>query len=336
MNFKAKMNVFIVLGGLVAIIVVLLFFIYLRDFSFGRAPQLGVTFSKSYAEYGLKLDWKQTYLAILDDLQVKNVRVVVQWDQVEPEFSKYEFADFDWMLAEAGQRNVDIILAIGRRTPRWPECHDPSWLGALPAEKIASEQKRLVRDLVEHFKPFDSIKMWQVENEPFLTSFGECPAISVDQIKQEVALVKSLDDRPVLITDSGELSSWFKTAHLGDKFGHTLYRQVYNKYVGYFTYVFPPAYYWYKAKMVGLDALDVIVVELQAEPWVTPGHDLVKDAPMFNQSLTPETLQSNVSYATRTGFPEVYLWGVEWWYWLKVNASDPILWNTAKDLIGKK
>src|SRR3989338_5721806 len=42
----------------------------------------GVTFSKPYAQ-GLGLDWKETYLAILDELNVKNLRIPAYWNELE-------------------------------------------------------------------------------------------------------------------------------------------------------------------------------------------------------------------------------------------------------------
>ncbi len=44
----------------------------------------GTTFSNYYAEE-LGLDWKETYLAILDDLGVKRLRVVAYWREIEPQ-----------------------------------------------------------------------------------------------------------------------------------------------------------------------------------------------------------------------------------------------------------
>jgi len=29
----------------------------------------------------------------------------------------------------------------------------------------------------------------------------------------------------------------------------------------------------------------------------------------------------------------IYLWGSEWWYWLKEKQNDPKIWEEAKNLI---
>ena len=47
----------------------------------------GVAFSKMFAtEMGL--DWRETYLAILDDLRVKRIRLPIYWQDVEAEAGK--------------------------------------------------------------------------------------------------------------------------------------------------------------------------------------------------------------------------------------------------------
>jgi len=90
--------------------------------------QLGVNFSKSYSEY-LGLDWQKTYLAILDELKVKNIRLAAPWNEIEPSIGAWSFAALDWQVAEATKRGVDMTLVVGRRSPHWPECHDPVWIG---------------------------------------------------------------------------------------------------------------------------------------------------------------------------------------------------------------
>ena len=41
-----------------------------------------------------------------------------------------------------------------------------------------------------------------------------------------------------------------------------------------------------------------------------------------------------ISIAQKTGFDTFYLWGAEWWYWLKLHG-DASLWNRAVDLYKK-
>ncbi len=317
---------------LLALAVVLAFVVWWasladNDYSNGKEPVWGVTFSKAQAEY-LGLDWKQMYLAALDDLGVRAVRLSAYWNAIEYEQGKYDFADLDWQITEASKRGARIILAVGRRLPRWPECHDPAWL-----QNDSAEEKlfAFMNETVERYRNNPSIAMWQVENEYFLNLFGECPKADKEQFAREVALVRSLDNRPILVTDSGELSTWRKPAPFGDYLGTTMYRVVWNKFIGYwrYTYIFPPAFYRWKAALVGKPIDRMIGAELQAEPWAPNG--LLNLQPgEYKKSLDAKQFAANVNFARRTGIPEHYLWGVEYWYWLKEKQHDATLWEESK------
>ena len=96
--------------------------------------EYGVTFSQKQAQ-NLGLEWRQVYLSIFDDLGVKKVRLPAYWDEIERQEGSFFWEDLDWQLSEAEKRNVEIVLAVGARLPRWPECHFPSWTnGRLKAQ----------------------------------------------------------------------------------------------------------------------------------------------------------------------------------------------------------
>ncbi|HOZ36395.1 MAG TPA: hypothetical protein PLR18_01015 [bacterium] len=302
--------------------------------------EFGVTFSHKYATEDLGLDWRQAYLAILDDLGVKNLRLVAPWDWVEKEKDIYNFSDLDWMFAEAGKRDVAIVLAIGRRTPRWPECHDPSWLSSLTSLEQDQKLLALVERSVIHFKKYPNLKMWQVENEPFLSFFGECPAPNHELIAKEVKLVKLLDRRPVMVTDTGELSNWRTAGTLADVLGVTMYKIVWNNLTGVWRYPWPPAYYYFKAQNIkrhNPSIGQVIVSELQAEPWNINGENIthfkIKDQ---YHLFDLKDFKRNLVYVKKAGFPTAYFWGVEWWYWLKTEKDEPDFWNAAKAIWQKQ
>ena len=44
------------------------------------------------------------------------------------------------------------------------------------------------------------------------------------------------------------------------------------------------------------------------------------------KTFNDATLREHVEYAQRTGFDEFYLWGVEWWYWIKLQGH-PEVWD---------
>ncbi len=77
----------------------------------------GVNFSQAHAQK-LGLSWKETYLAILQDLKVKEIKLLTQWDLLEPEKGKYQFSDLDWQIQKAKEAGANLILVIGMKTGR--------------------------------------------------------------------------------------------------------------------------------------------------------------------------------------------------------------------------
>ncbi|MCX6742991.1 MAG: cellulase family glycosylhydrolase [Candidatus Parcubacteria bacterium] len=242
MRKKTKIIIFMIVFFIVLICVAIAYWAHIT-YQPNRQTTYGVTFSKEFAQY-IGVDWKQAYLAILDDLKVKYIRIPTYWDQLEPERNIYNFKDFDWQIDEATKRDVRIILVLGRRQPRWPECHDPVWVSGLPKTEVRAKILHNIEIIVNHYKANKSVEIWQVENEPFLDFFGRCPKMTKQELQEEIDLVRSLDNRKILITDSGELSTWYPAIKMGNIFGTTLYRTTYNKYFGYWNYFFLPASYY--------------------------------------------------------------------------------------------
>ena len=307
-------------------------------FLIGKAPQQnhinwGVTFSQKHAT-NLGLDWKETYVALLQDLQIKHLRLIAYWDLVEPEPGVYKFEDLDWQVKNARMNNAGVTLVMGMRVPRWPECHVPDWAKGLSKEQQQEKILDLLKAAVLHFRHVPTIKYWQVENEPFF-AFGECPWSDRSFLKKEIDLVRSLDNlhRPIIETESGEWSPWTLAAQYGDIVGVTMYRKAYfSQFHGYLVYPLTPVFYWRKAQIIQkFFHREVIPVEVQAEPW---GPKLLYDTSVEEQQKTmnPEQFKNTVEFAKRTGFKEFYLWGGEWWYWMKVKQNDSRIWDQAKSL----
>ena len=296
----------------------------------------GVVFSQKHAKY-LGLDWQKTYLALLDDLKVKKVKIASYWDLIESQQNDYDFTDLDWQIAEAQKRGVEVLLAVGMKSPRWPECHIPDWAKNLGKEGQQEKITKFLEATVLHYREADAILRWQVENEPFFV-FGECPWADKEFLKKEVSLIKSLDSkhRPIIIAESGEGLFWFSAARIGDVVGITMYKKVWISQLGiYLTYPFPPVLYHRKAELVRkLFHKEVIGVELQAEPW---GPKLIYDVPLEEQQKTMnlEQFRYNINFAKKTGLKEFYLWGAEWWYWMKEKQSQPAIWDEAKNLFNQ-
>ena len=323
----------IILGLLIFIILFLLLFFV------GKAPEVeeikwGVNFSQKHSEK-LGLDWQENYLALIQDLNVKYFKIPVHWDLIEPEKDEWFFDNLNWQIEIAERKQAKILLVIGMKTPRWPECHVPTWANGLSRQEQEQRILKMLEKVVLHFRDSEVIYAWQVENEPFF-SFGECPWLhSRKFLEQEVSLVKNLDykNRPVIISDTGEWSFWFRAAKIGDIVGTTMYRKVWFSQMNlYFTYPITPMFYWRRSQLVDwLYNKEVACVELQAEPW---SPTLLYDSLIQEQEKTMnlEKFNQNISYAKRTGFSTFYLWGSEWWYWMKTKQNRPEIWQQAGKL----
>ena len=295
----------------------------------------GVSFNTLYADE-LGLDWEEVYTAILEDLGVKKVRLAAHWPMVSPEEGEWNFEELDRQLELAEENSTEVVLAIGRRLPRWPECHVPEWA----KEKTWDEQKEYLREyltvIVERYMDNPYIKYWQIENEPFLTIYAkeECGDLDKDFLDEEIALVKKLDPtRKVLVTDSGNLGTWMGAYRRGDVFGTSVYVHLWNEKTGPIKTALPPEMYIAKRRVMEIlfGDKETLLIELSVEPWLNlPVVDTDLETQLSRMNI--EKFENIIQYASETKLDTQYLWGAEWWYWLKETQGHPEFWERAQML----
>lgn len=316
-----------------------------------RHIEWGVTFSQKFSmlfDFGedgppsasRRIGWQDNYDAILDDLGVRHLRLIAYWDLMEPVEGTFDFSGLDYQMRRAEEVGADVVLVVGKKVPRWPECHFPIWTQKLSREDKDERVLRFVATIVERYKNSAALRYWQVENEPFLAfGEGECTLSGRDFLDKEIKLVRLHDPAtPILMTDSGEIGPWFRAAKRGDVFGTTMYRRVHNDQFGNFEYPLGPGFFRIKEKFTRIlirdFEKDFLVIELGMEPWL-------KRQPY---ETTPEEqfkvfdfafFQDSIRYAKATGFDEYYLWGVEWWYWQMVRHNNTSFWNEARKLMAQ-
>ena len=331
----------IVLLALVVIIALPLVLFYFLKPEQRDDNKYGVTFSSKYA-YQIGLDWKDAYIKVLDDLGARNLRLIAYWDEIEVTPEIYNYKDIKWQLEQADKRNANVILAIGRKVPRYPECFEPSWWKAMSSEDERDKElfEYIIRTVME-LQSYNSVKMWQVENEPFFP-FGECLTIKKSTLEHEVELVRALDERPILIQDSGEGGFWFPSYLMADYLGISMYRKIWYDFWGtltksafYFQYPLSHWSYAVRAHMTGVPIERIIVTELQAEPW-GPRINSRLTSEEKNQTMSVTDFLSTITYAQKSGFRDLYFWGVEWWLWEKEQNGMPTYWDMAKAIFNQK
>jgi hypothetical protein len=48
--------------------------------------------------------------------------------------------------------------------------------------------------------------------------------------------------------------------------------------------------------------------------------------------MNTETFDEIIAYARETRYDTQYLWGGEWWYWLKTVHNEPTFWEKGRAL----
>lgn len=316
--------------GFVGLILVIFLGQLIFDKIYQFPPQItyGVTFSPRYARY-LNLDWQNTYLDILDNLKVKNLRVPLYWDKIQKEEGEFDFGETDFIVNEADKRRVNLMLVLGYKQPRWPECYIPAWAKSLSVAKRQQKILEFIRKTVERYNSNKTVSSWQVENEPLLPLFGEgCDPVDKNFLKGEVNLVRSLSQKQIIVTESGEFGFFVTAMKLSDKLGISVYRKTFDPILGYKIYPLLPYMYNLKSSLVQkLSAPDnqkTIITELQAEPWLKDGV-LSQRASQQAEFFPVNDLKDYINYAKDTGFDEMYLWGIEWWYFMKEHGYPQYL-----------
>jgi hypothetical protein len=294
----------------------------------------GMSFNTPYARE-LGLDWQETYDAILDELGVRHLRLAAHWPMVEPAPNSYNFTELDHQISRAEEVGAEVILGVGRRLPRWPECHIPDWVNGMSQTEQQAAQLRYVEAVVNRYKDSSAITVWQVENEPFLAAFAfeHCGELDVDFLDEEIALVRSLDDsRPILVTDSGNLGTWYGAYSRGDRFGTSVYVHFWNPELGQFRTWLPPWFYRVKDNLMATvyGEKETYLIELSAEPWLL---EPITDVPLEIQftRMNLEKFEDILEYAEATHYEMQYLWGAEWWYWLHLQGRSE-MWERGQKL----
>lgn len=296
--------------------------------------EYGVTFSTLHAKE-LGLDWKEVYRSALDDMGIRRFRIPAYWPETEPERDVYDFSALDYQIREAKARNAEVILAVGRRLPRWPECHTPQWVGTMAWEEQKTEIKQYMTDVILRYKDNPTVVMWQVENEPYLNAFANeiCGDLDEDFLKEEIKMVRSLDPlRPILVTDSGNLGTWMGPYKNGDAFGTSLYMYFWNPELGQFKTKLPALVYRMKERAMELlyGPKETFLIELSLEPWL-PQPTAETDIETQLSRMDTQKFDEIVTYARKTSFETHYLWGIEWWYYMRERGHSEF-WDKAKEL----
>ncbi len=301
---------------------------------------LGTTFVSDYAE-SFGLNPKETLEAAFSDLGMRQVRLVSYWKNIETSPGNYDFSGLDWQFDMAEKYDAKVSLALGMRQPRWPECHEPSWLDiSQPDNNWKPQLYAYMKAVVDRYKDRPNLVSYQLENEFFMQVFGECKNFDRQRLVEEFNLVKQWDPHhPIIISRSNNWVGLPLGDPRPDEFGISVYKRVWDATFThrYFEYPLPS---WFYSALAGWAELitgkDMIIHELQAESWTPNGLD-IKDLSIEEQykSMNPKRMKDRIEYGEATGMRDIYIWGEEWWYWLKTTKDRPELWNVVKEEVAR-
>jgi hypothetical protein len=217
------------------------------------------------------------------------------------------------------QASQPVIVTIGVKAPRWPEFYWPETLTShdLDDPVVQTQLLEFVTQTVGQLQHFRCIEFWQIENEPLDPSGQQQLQVPLSLLEQEVSVVRSLDDRPIMLTVWGNDVIARDTLRLlspmCDVLGVDLYpRQFTKKRFGRSNYIGPAANDEQLQSYLSSQTIPVWISELQAEPWEKDEAAYRSDTP---GSFSPEKLRENILWAKALVDTPILLFGWEYCLW---------------------
>jgi hypothetical protein len=257
------------------------------------------------------------------------------------------FGRLDRLVTEAERSGQQLVLSVGMKAPGWPEFRVPARFSAatpanleLPAAALGHVQRTVAR-----YRASRVIAAWQLENEPLDAAGPRHWRLSRDFLLQEMAEVRRLDPRPIVLSafgpirrtcdhvssrdgcDAGALAGADAVGSVPELLGLLGPSDVLGLDVYTGVGVSRAADCWL-ARAAGWLSLaagarrQVWITELQAEPWEPTPATL--DQPL---STSPARITADFATLRRLGYREILLWGSE--YWLRRARQGDERWLQA-------
>jgi hypothetical protein len=175
------------------------------------------------------------YQWVLDDLGLKEIRLGLRWQRVEPQPGLLDLAQYRPFLTEAFRRNLPFCLNPGPiRTFRYPEEHLPPWLGraitipdngstireSTPLAGLAADYlSRLLEGLAREYgrEALAGLPTIQVENEPFYPFRGRHWKLDGNYVKGRIRQAEPyFPTSDILVGSAGRLNFGPVRALFGD------------------------------------------------------------------------------------------------------------------------
>ena len=317
------------------------------------SPEFGASFSCKRAQH-FGQDCRAALTAVLDDLGVRSLRLSVYWSDVEQSPGEYDWSSIDWQLDEIHARRARAVVSIGMKAQRYPEFWLPTWLrltANIPPDAFPEDHPLVQQHIfpyldaaARHLSVHPAVEALQVENEPFVHFEGHANGwhLRKEFLAREIETVRAAGggQHRIVVSHASWLRrdmTWEWILDHADVVSQSVYTKR-QRGPWRWLYIFP-----YRIGPVtphlpgqGREAArrgkELWIGELQAEPYEQPSVDVRREPLHATASFSPRWLRDNVHLARRSGATRVYLWGVEWWLYLRDQRGDPRIWEMGKPL----
>lgn len=308
----------------------------------GPRPEYGFSYSfENAAWYGL--DPKGAYQQLLDCCGFSWVRVPFYWNGKSSRGAG-NIDDLEFAITEAKKRNIKVVVALGLKTPYYPEYHLPKKIAEklefgqtidinhLVAKDVLAIDRQLVTELSKH----DNVSYWQVENEPFLANINNWK-IDKSLVEAEVETVRLADSgkRPIILTHVGPSAfdnKWKKLVPIlkpGDVLGVNAYFKTQGVNLIAFSIgakkleiPWPEGFVWPvqswvffspnfegMRKSLGNSGIGLWVMEMQADPYVRT----LDDANRAQHSFSASEVKKAAKFLRQSRIKSIGFWGAPFW-----------------------
>ncbi|OGD92381.1 hypothetical protein A2697_00895 [Candidatus Curtissbacteria bacterium RIFCSPHIGHO2_01_FULL_41_44] len=334
----------------------------IRKFDPGFRPVYGTSYSFEQAGwYGLEP--REAYVKLLDEFNFDWARLPFFWDEMVDQSGKLVIDDLKFAIEEAKKRNVKVVIALGVKTPYYPEFHLPNEVRSkikfgnrLTADHpIAKDLIEVDREVVGELSVYDNIIFWQVENEPLIGNVNRWK-IDPSLVAAEVDVVRKTDPgkRPIILNhaavgfydksweellpilkpgDVFAVNAFFKTKGI-DLFNAKIFnREIHIFWPDHFVW---PVYSWGLAspdlseikKKVEANGNRFWILEMQAEPYIKK----LEEAQDLFLSFEPADIKAADSFLKSYEIESVGLWGAHFWQY-REKKGDQTWTQTIKDVV---
>lgn len=340
----------------VLLVLTLLFLYILNAFLFpfpkkvvpeGPKPHYGFSYSfENTAWYGL--DPKKSLIELYDCCNFSWVRLPFYWDTMTDENGELRIEDLNFAITEAKKRNIKVVVALGLKTPYYPEFHLPKQIQDQIKfgqtidinHPVAQELLDLDQKIVLELSKYDNIAYWQVENEPLLANINN-NKIAPNLIAAEVDIVRKTDllKRPIILSHVGpsafdkQWKSLLPILNTGDILGVNAYFKTqgvnlleFKLFNQQYKLPWPNGFVWpvqswpllspnYEKikKQVEARGNSLWIMEMQADPYIRTLSEAKKVKFYFN---TDDVLNAD-EFLRQDRLESIGLWGSSFWLYRK-------------------